>query len=142
MKCNDAQRHLSAKADGRLAEEFVLSVAEHCSTCEQCAAFAESLSAMRGVMASIAAPEVPVGLANRLAARKVPEGRSATWFPDFARLALPTAGIGFALAALLFLLRPAAETAHAPVESADVVDSSMNYEDLLASASLFGGEER
>lgn len=61
-ECTSAQQAISAASDGELHDAALLEAAElHCRECAQCAAYAEALTAMRGVPVT----PLPAGVLDR-----------------------------------------------------------------------------
>lgn len=138
MNCKRAQAQLSRQGDDRLAEAKSVAACAHVELCTACQDYRSTTSAIARSLRATASPAVPDGLADRLAARAL-SATATSWLPDFARLALPSALVGVALALVLFVLDAASPEATSEVGT-DVVELSMNYESLLGAASAFGPE--
>ena len=143
MNCRRTQKLLSQSKDSRNGASDAPAIAAHVNACEVCQSFARSLEMVSQTLSSAIAPAtVPKGLANALAkaALQAPPG-SASWLPDFARLALPTAALGIAVAALLLLLGSSTHSSAALASTPDVVHASMGYGEVLTSTLDWGGED-
>ena len=101
MRCNRAQKLISAHLDGELKEDQVQAVKAHLAACESCRAFAADLSRVAERLDALAAPEPRWGFAERTLAR-LPDQPSplAAWkrWLDWLR----PAPVGVGLAAFSF----------------------------------------
>lgn len=129
MKCKRVQAQLSKQGDARLDAADSGALGTHVESCRACQAYLANMEALARALRSTAAPAVPDGLAERLASKAL-LSTASSWLPDFARLALPSALAGAALALVLFVLNAASPPAATELGS-DVVELSMNYESLL-----------
>jgi len=141
MNCRRTQKLLSQSKDSRSAASDAPAIAAHVSACEACQSFATSLEMVSERLSVIAPTAVPSSLAKTLAnAALDAQPASASWLPDFARLALPTAALGIAVAALLLLLGSATHGPAALASTPDVVHASMGYGEVLTTALDWDGE--
>ena len=141
MNCRRTQRLLSQSKDSQSGASDAPAIAAHVNTCEACQSFATSLEMVSQTLNVIEPTIVPKGLANTLATAALHAPPvSASWLPDFARLALPTAALGIAVAALLLLLGASAHRQAALASTPDVVHASMGYGEVLTTTLDWDGE--
>lgn len=69
MRCSEFRQRLPEWLDGALGAETERTMAEHRADCAACAAHHEAMRRMPEALRDLPAPEMPAGLAGRLAAR-------------------------------------------------------------------------
>lgn len=90
-KCEEVRERLSAWLDGELSEEGRAQVAAHLESCAACRRELAQLTALNAALAELAAPPVPLGLAERVLARVQPSRRF--WWQNLALAASLVMGL-------------------------------------------------
>jgi anti-sigma factor RsiW len=101
MRCNLAQKLISAHLDGELTDDQAQAVNVHLASCEACRAFAADLNRVAKGLDALAAPEPRWGFAERTLARLPDQQTQPTGWKGWLDWLRP-APVGVGLAAFSF----------------------------------------